>query len=474
MKEKYRYLTKNTLVFAISSFGTKFLSFFLVPLYTNVLSTEEYGFADIITTTATLMIYIFTINIADAVLRFALDRKERQSEILAYGVRVLLMGSLVLLIVLTLTWQSGLVNWDTPYFIFLFLFYLCTAFYQILTNYLRAVDAVMDVAKAGIISSLAMILGNIVFLLIIKIGLYGYLISMSLGPFIGTLYCVKKIRLPLGSYLKNVCDKATRNAMKIFCIPLIFNNIALWINTFLDKYFVIALCGVDRNGIYAVAYKIPTILSTFYMVFSQAWNLSAVKEFDEKDKEGFFSDTYAAYNTLLVCVCSGLILVNIPMAKLLFAKEFFEAWKFSSVLLMGTLFNGLTSFLGSIFIAVKNSRVIAATTLIAALINIVLNVLLIPIWDVQGAAIATAISYCVMWMVRLIASRRYINLKISVSKDITVYILLAIQILMEHTEKHCYIGQIIIFLIILFLYRKNVMKFLRQINIKKLISKFRG
>ena len=75
MNNKYKYLGKNTMVFVISSFGTKFLSFLLVPLYTSVLSTEEYGVADLITTTATLMIFIFTINISSSVLRFTLDKK---------------------------------------------------------------------------------------------------------------------------------------------------------------------------------------------------------------------------------------------------------------------------------------------------------------------------------------------------------------------------------------------------------------
>ena len=82
MKEKYKYLTKNVLIFAVSSFGTKFLSFLLVPFYTSVLTTAEYGIADIITTTATLMMYICTVNIADAVLRFAIERKKDQCEIL--------------------------------------------------------------------------------------------------------------------------------------------------------------------------------------------------------------------------------------------------------------------------------------------------------------------------------------------------------------------------------------------------------
>ena len=80
--KKYKYLGKNTLIFTISSFGTKFLSFFLVPPYTNVLTTKEYGIIDIINTSGILMTYIFTLNISDAVLRFAIEQKNEHEKIL--------------------------------------------------------------------------------------------------------------------------------------------------------------------------------------------------------------------------------------------------------------------------------------------------------------------------------------------------------------------------------------------------------
>ncbi len=463
MESKYKYLGKNTLIFAINSFGTKILSFLLVPLYTNILSTEEYGVADLITTTATLMMYLFTINVADAVLRFTLDKKTDPDEILSYGSRVTMIGSLLLILTMILVWWSGLVPWDDSYYLYVFGFYFFTASYQLLTNYLRAIDDVKAVAIAGIISSLSMILCNILFLVVVRIGITGYLLALIIGPFCGSLYSLLRIKLPLRVYFRKTCDAATRKAMRAYCIPLIFNNIALWINAFLDKYFVTAICGVDQNGIYAVAYKIPTILSICYTVFSQAWNLSAIKEFDKDDKDGFFSDTYRVYNSLIVCICSGLILINVPLARLLFAKDFFEAWNYSSVLLISVMFNAMTAFLGSIFSAVKKSRIIAVTTLISAAVNTVLNALLIPVIGVQGAAIATAACYVVMWAVRYVVIRRYITLRITLWRDIIAYCLLCGQVVLEHLNGHCYIGQIAVLLAILLLYRKNIVQILSAI-----------
>ena len=73
--KKYKRLTINTILFSIGSLGPKVLVFCLVPLYTSLLTTKEYGDADLVTTTVVLFSYIFTLNIGDAVLRFGLDKK---------------------------------------------------------------------------------------------------------------------------------------------------------------------------------------------------------------------------------------------------------------------------------------------------------------------------------------------------------------------------------------------------------------
>ena len=68
------------------------------------------------------------------------------------------------------------------------------------------------------------------------------------------------------------------------------------------------------------------IIATINSIFGQAWSLSAIKDVDENDDDGFFSRTYNMYNFVLVCIGAFLIAINIPLAKLLFAKDFFYSW----------------------------------------------------------------------------------------------------------------------------------------------------
>lgn len=300
-----------------------------------------------------------------------------------------------------------------------------------------------------------------------KIGLNGYLISTVAGPLIGALYCFCASKKSIFSLVKERVDrKKVRDILK-YCFPLVFNSIALWINSCLDRYFITYFCGVEQNGIYSVANKIPIILSTLYTVFSQAWTLSAVKEFDREDSDGFFSKTYEMYNAVMIISCSVLVLLNIPMAKILYAKEFFVAWNYSSVLLLGIFFNSLTAFIGSFFSATKKSSILAYTTVVSAVINTILNIILIPVWGVQGAAIATTVSLFVMWFVRVIKLKELVRIKVNWIKSGVVYLLLGVQIVLEHFENHMYFLQCIIVFIIVILMIEPFIQIM-----KKFMSKF--
>lgn len=488
MNEKYKYLGKNTLLFTISSFGTRILSFFLVPLYTNVLTTAEYGTADLISTTATLLVYVLTIDIADAVLRYALDvqngvpageivrggtivkdgeapsRTEEQWAILSYGNRVIVLSTLVCLLLLGATYATGLVGWPLRYFLFTAASFFASAFYQLMSNYLRAVDKVAAVAVAGVLSGLVSIVCNILFLLVLRTGVDGYLLAGVTGPLVASVYCVVVAGAPARTYLVDTCSDVMQGEMRRYCTPLIFNNVALWINAFLDRYFVTAMCGVDANGVYSVANKIPIILATCYQVFGQAWNLSAIREFDPEDSDGFFSKTYGVYNAAMCLACSVLVLMNVPLARFLYAKDFFQAWQYSSVLLIYVLFNSLTMLLGSVFSAVKHTKVIATTTVISAAVNTGLNFLLIPVIGVLGAAVSTAVSYVVMWAVRLVFARRYIRLRINLPVDCMVYGLVVLQVVLDHLPGHMYPGQVTCFVAILVIYRKQLKAMARPVK----------
>ena len=455
---KYSYLLQNTLLLTLASFGSKFLSFFLVPLYTNVLTTAEYGTADIITTSSTLLVYVLTINIGASVLRFGIDKNEKTSRVFIYGVRVDLVACALLAIGIAISFLLQLVNWKWYCYVFLWLVFVCETFETLANQFLRAIDKVRVMAISSVLGTALRLGSNLLFLLVFRWGMVGYLLSLVIGPAVATFYAMSNI-LPLKKEkVSTEYEKKLRVEMRKYAIPAMFGQLGWWINNSLDKYFVVWLKGTAVNGIYSISYKLPSIMSMICNIFGQAWGISAIKDFDKEDKDNFFSNTYELYNFVLVSCCSSLIMVNIFLSKLLFAKDFFIAWKYAPVLIIAMLFSGLSSFWGGIFNAVKKNEVIAWTTIIAAVINCVFNAILIPSMGAMGAAIATLISFYSMWGLRYIAAKQYIHCKNSIIRHHVMYLLIMIQIIFCYKPDHFYIGQLLILFVLLGFNYKLVIK----------------
>lgn len=472
-QNKYGYLAQNTLLFTISDFSSKILTFFLVPLYTSVLTTEDYSMADIISTSAMILMYVFTLNISSAVLRFAIDSNERKQRVLFYGFKVVFSGATIVLAGILSFWIFDLIKWEGYCYIFLFLTFLADSLQTILCQYLRAVDKVKQMALSGVLSTFVRLTSCIVTLVVFKMGVVGYLLSMLFGTLVSSIYPFCVILPFKKEPINKEYDKQLSKGMRKYSIPLIFNQLGWWINNSINKYFIIWLKGAALNGVFAVSYKISNLMSMLCNIFCQAWGISAIKEFDKNDKDGFFAKVYGGFSAGLAISCSALILVNIPLSRILFAKDFFEAWKYSSLLVFSMQFSGLSSFLGGIFSATKKNKALATTTFISAIINIIFNLLLIPKFAATGAAIATAISFYVGWLLRLLSSRKYMKFKINFVRDHIVYLLIVLQIILEHTASHMFIAQGVVFVAICLLYFKQIKMYYEKF-ISVVVSKIKS
>ena len=421
--KKYRYLLKNIGLLTISSFGTKLITFFLVPLYTSILTTQEYGTYDLFNTTISLLIPILTINIQDGVLRFSLGAdREKTAQVFSYGVKLVGVSSLLICI---FAWVNQYFCWVkifAEYPLFFVLLYITTSYNQIFMNIARGVDRVADISIAGVISALTGCLLNIWLLVFVKIGLNGYFIAAIGTALAPCIYL--GFRLHLGNYLRRNTDEQLRKDMLAYSAPLVLNAIGWWINSASDRYIVTWICGVAANGIYSVGYKIPSILNVFQTIFNQAWVLSSVKEFDPEDKDGFFVNIYNVYEFLMVGVCALLIVFTRSIARILYAKEFYNAWVYVPFLTISIVFGALSGLIGGVFAAAKDSKVFSISTLVGAAVNTALNMVLVFAMGPMGAAIATAISYTVVWAIRLICVKRHMTLRVKLGRDIASYVVL--------------------------------------------------
>lgn len=425
MKGK-RYLAKNIAFLTVGQFGTKLLTFFLVPLYTSVLTSAEYGTYDLYSATIGLFVPVLTLNISDATTVFLLDRNVSKEGIISISLKYYFYS---LLVFASLIAANVFLNFSplfNEYPLFLFLMFAVNGLSQLLLNYARGFDRVKDVSVSGVLCSAVMIALNIIFLLPLHLGLKGYYLATIAGTLFQIIYlCVS---LKIFRFIKiRKQDRTLKKQMLSYSCPMTLNSVSWWVNSVSDRYIVTARCGIVENGIYSVAYKIPSILSMFQLIFSQAWTLSAVQDFDKDDRNGFFSKMYGFYNVAMCIVCSVLIILARPIAHILYAKDFFAAWRYVPFLLVSVVFGSLSGYLGGIFAAVKDSKSFATSTVAGAVLNIVLNIILIHFIGTLGAAVATAAAYILVWTMRMYKAKKIMRLEVTIAKDCAVYLILVAQ-----------------------------------------------
>lgn len=447
---RLKYLSKNIALFSVSNFVTKILVFLLVPFYTNVLTTYEYGIADIIQVTLLLLVPMLTVNIGEAALRFGIEHTDKRGSILKIGVKYLSKSYLYVLALCAIAF-TAINKPDVRWYVVLFLFlYIFNTLYEFLILYFQGAESVETIVLGSISCTSLTIAFNLLFLLVIRMGLNGYVFSQILA------YAIASLIVLFIGYKKKVFADFVNNAelekaMTAYSKPMIAYSTASWVNNAVDRYFVLYLCGAAVNGVYGVAYKIPAILMVFQRIFAQAWQMSATKAHKDTDSDEFYTNMYKTYNGMMMLMCAGIILIVKPLSAFLFRKDFYEAWKLVPPLLISVVFGALTGFLGSICLAHKDSKSMGIATGIGASVNVILNAILIPQFSAMGASIATGISYFTMSTFAALFVKKHVKLSVNYVKNIIFYLLVVIEaIVMINEFKYAYaLSAVIVVLLII-------------------------
>lgn len=335
-----------------------------------------------------------------------------------------------------------------------------------ISYFCRGINQIVILTVSSVAQTMTTIVSNLLFLLVLKSGLKGYLFSILLG------YCVNILIVFFGAGLHKYIDfrhrdKKLEKEMFMFSAPLIASSLSWWINNASDKYILTYMCGLSVVGIYSVAYKIPTILSVLGTVISKAFTISAIKEIDTDDTDGFLGKSYSLISYVMTVGCAVLILLNPFLSKLLFAKDFYIAWKFVPPLLIEFLMSAISGTCQSILTAINKTTIISFTAILGAFVNVILNIILIPLYEGYGAAVATMFSFFVCWIGRYLELKKYVKFKNKISKEIIAYSLVSIEMILAYEEnKYIWMESLIVVLIIV-LYHKEEIYFIKNIFTKK-------
>lgn len=408
--DKYKKLASNTIIFAIGTFSSKVLSFLLMPFVTRMMATGDYGSADLVQQTVNVLIPIVTLQVNSAALRFALDKAKQKADVLTVGVRTTLLGFIAFLL---FAYPISLIQINDfrlgDYIVLIYIFVLISGFRQLCQQFVRGSGHVKLFAIDGIIATATTLLFTILFLGVFKWGVTGYIVAIIASDFCSIIFYVFTAKLY--RYVKpHLMEKGIAGQMLKYCIPLIPTVILWWIINVSDRYMVTYFVGSSANGLYTAASKIPNFVILFSQIFIDAWQLSAVDEYDSQDRARFFTKVFRVYSGGVFAVASALILFCQLFTKILVAPSYYESWNYVPILIIATTFSCIVNFLASVYMAEKKSLMALLTASSGAITNIVLNLVFIPKMGANGAALATVCAFLVVFATRGANTRRYIKI----------------------------------------------------------------
>lgn len=388
---KLKGLSRDTLFIALGTVGNKVIVFLLVPFYTYFLTPAAYGQVDLLLLAVQVAVPLATLAYGDALLRFGIGAsiKARQAQ---FSQGLYVIGTMLLLSSLPLLFLTG------ESFSLYALFVLLLVFQSsnlLIVQQLKANQQLRLYALNGLLFATILLIVSIFFLAYVGWETNGVILAQMIAYFLSSVVMLVagrfkrflRFQKPNSVLIKKMC---------VYALPLIPNSIMWWVMQVSDRFVVSFYLGLGATGLYAVATKIPSILSLVNTVFYQAWQLHALKTKDLQTVTRMFR----YYSGFFILVTTVLMAITQPLVSLLFTAPFYDAWQYVPFLLIAVLFSSLASFLEIPYMIHKNTGRLLLTTIYGSVLNIILTLTLIPLMGVNGAGLATLISFMCTFILR--------------------------------------------------------------------------
>ena len=428
MQEKNQKLVKNTIIIFISKFCTQFLSFFILPLLTAVLTTEEYGAFDLINTYGWLIVPYMSFQLENGIFRFLIDTRENIEEskkVITNGI----FSIIIQLIIFSIIYFGLMMFLHIENNVYIYIYAITTLFLNVALYITRGFGDNLSYAKSSIISGVSNVLICVVAVYFCKLGLIGLVIAMSISNILGGMYLYLKKNILKYFSLKLVNKDSSKGLIK-YSLPLVPNMTSSWITNVSDKMMISLFIGVSANGIYSISTKFSVLLSHIFSVFNLSWTETASLSANDNDRDEFYSKTVDNIYSVCSCICFLIVAAMPIIFKIMINDKFKEAYFYIPWLIIGSIFELFSGLLGAIYISLKKSKNIAISTLIAGIINILINLIFMKYYGIITACVSTIISYAVLSLYRIIDIKKYVKLKLNYKIYIYSAILLVILILL--------------------------------------------
>lgn len=407
---RQKELAKNTIILTVGKICTQFVSFMLLPLYTALLVPEEFGIVDLFNTYISLLTPIFNWQFENGLFRFMLDGRgdnKKQTELFS-TVIVANMCQAGIYVVFFLVFQSFI---SSEYKIFIALDVIANIFLNTMLQFPRGLGKNVIYSVGSFLSAASTVALNVLFIAGLHWGAYGMFIATLLAKVITILYLFGATKA-WKFFSFHASQKSVFKEVLRYSLPLVPNQLSWWVVGASDRTIVSYFLNVAVNGIYSVANKFSTVFVTFYNLFNLSWTESVSLHMNDEDRDDFLTDIINTMFNLFAAVDIGIIACMPFVFDIMVNKQYADAYYQIPVLMMAALFQVVVGLFSVIYVALKKSAEIAKTSFFAAVINILVDLLLIKFIGLYAASVSTLAAYGAMAIYRYFDSKKYVKVQL--------------------------------------------------------------
>jgi len=433
--QQTKTLVKNTLIYSIGSFGSKFLTFLLIPVYSYFLTRAELGYFDLVVVTTTLVVPFISLQLSESAYRWLLEL--RTADVRATG-RIITNSLLVIAVNLVVCILGCYLYYRLrpfPNAVLLTLFCASHCFLPYFLQLARGLQMNKLYALCGILNALILFISNVILLGVFRLGITALLVSVIAANCITIAVIVVRtgvLRMVTYRYLSPLL---MRKFVR-YSLPLIPNVVSWWLIDSANRYLILHYLGQDANGIYAMANRFPTLLVVVNSIFYLSWQESAILEYGSAERDAFYTRIFRRFFILEMSAVLFFIAASRPLVTGIVDTKFAEAWQYIPLLFLAVAFSSFSAFWGTGYLSSRNTKGAFTTSVFGAVVNIAISVALIPVFGLYGAALGTAAGFLATWLIRIVGTRKYFHIRLPVKEMLVFFALslvfLALQFYISH------------------------------------------
>ena len=417
---------KDIGVYAIGNIGSKIITFLMVPLYTYfVHDTSDFGYYDLCLTVCLLLLPFVTLQLRDGSFRFLLDcddETQRKRIVTFVSSTMLTTMSLSILVAIVISLIAPVQH--IGYVVGLL---IAMSLQEVYSQVFRGLGNNRAFVAVGMLAALGIGVFSIIFVAVLGWGIKGIFLANIIARILALVLVESRVRLITRNTQWSINFREVGRDIVRYTLPLLPGSLCWWLTGSSDRLFITHFLenGFAVNGVYAVAIRFTGIINTLAIIFYQAWQETAILQYNSPDRNRFFSKMFNTYIFLLAIIFMGYVFMLKVNYGWLVADEYSESLNYIYPLGLSALIFAIVAFFDMGYQCAKDTKRTLPAIVLAAVVNVILNFALIKPLGIDVVITTLLVTYMVLVIYRWFDMKRYFTLKFDRRTIIPIIVILA-------------------------------------------------